>query len=124
MKRNTRRRVVNRAGGIRLEESCIDLALTNDINADCINFGSCHSDHDFLWTKIPFDNIKRKTEKVIMRDYSKLTQNNVARHIKGNIQTALDLETSQLEILEKLAPKRVIIGPDCQPKLRIPELKS
>jgi len=108
MKKVTRKRVVNRVRGVRFEESCIDLALSNDINADCVNFDSSVSDHDFIWTKIPFQKEIHTTKKVMMRDYTKLTAVSISRHISNDINSPSELELEQKAILEKLAPLRVI----------------
>lgn len=108
MKNSTRRRIVNRVRGVRLEESKIDLALSNDILADCLNFSSANSYHDFLWSKIPFHRTSCRTEKITIRDYTRLTSANVACRITGDISNATELEASQLEILNSLAPLRVI----------------
>jgi len=108
MKNTTRRRVVNRVRGLRLEESCIDLALTNDVTTDCLNFSNVHSDHDFIWSKMSFDKISHKTEKVSIRDYTRLTSYNVAHRIKEDIKNLPELEAFQKSLLDELAPFRVI----------------
>jgi len=104
----TRRRIVNRPIGTFLEESTLDLILSN-IKGKIIH-ESTTSDHDLIGIKYKNTPQIVETKKVTIRDWVCLTPRNVARVISSwqqpeNLQ---ELETLLSYVLEKLAPYRVI----------------
>jgi len=126
IKKSTRRRIVNRASGIHLEESRLDLVYTNDLNVDSLSFPSINSDHDFLWTKLRAFGIKRATKKITVRDYSMLTSNGVKNFDHTRPIGLVELNTCLSTILNTLAPERVIRtrGPEQIINPRVEKLKK
>jgi len=110
----TRRRVVTRQSGLCLEESMIDLILTNFEGVTIIDPST--SDHDLIGLHRKDNQRPHETNKSIIRDYVCLSPRNVARVISTwQAPTNLDdLEKMLSYVLDKLAPYRVI-------RTRLPE---
>jgi len=107
---NTRRRTVTRDRVVSLLESKIDHVWTNDqLNTDALHFPSRLSDHDFIWTKTKITWAK-KTTKTFMRDYAKLTENNIiGMALEYDKPSTVDeLEILHNNIFQCLAPLRVV----------------
>jgi len=113
VKGDTRRRVVSKSNGdMKLEQSKLDLILTNTDKDICISKNTGYrSDHFVIIAGMDCGKPIKMTRKSIIRDYTKLTQHNINRHIitKPKIINNLDdLTTYHREIADKLAPERVM----------------
>jgi len=112
----TRSRVVQRASGMHLEESMIDLVLPGGIDNLSVGSESTTSDHVLIVVDIKKLTIPSKTTKRTIRDWTQLTPRNVARLVSGapDPRTFDELSESFDYLLNKLAPPRVI-------RTRLPE---
>jgi len=110
----TRRRVVTRQSGLCLEESMIDLILTNTEGTTTVDPST--SDHDLIGFQRKNNQISYETKKATIRDFVCLSPRNVARVISTwqAPSTIDELEKLLSYVLDKLAPYRVI-------RTRLPE---
>lgn len=112
----TRARVVNRNNILTLEESTIDLVLTNDPGEGKIISEHTTSDHRLIGFMIKKDVKKALTKKVSIRDWAMLTPRCVAKAISSRPDPTTLEESNELLrwVINILAPYRVI-------RTRLPE---
>jgi len=106
----TRSRVVRRPSGTVLEESMIDLVLTNKQDNKSITSEPTTSDHRLIFLHLASKIVKPETKKCSIRDWTQLTPRNVARLASGarDPTSFTELSSSFDYLLNKLAPFRVV----------------
>jgi len=112
----TRSRVVQRITGTSLEESMIDLVLTNKHENKKTFSETTTSDHKLIGLRLRDVKTKAETKKTVIRDWTQLSPRNVARLASGaQDPTSFNELTNTFNyLLNKLAPLRVI-------RTRLPE---
>jgi len=106
----TRSRPVQRPTGWGLEESTIDLILTNVCDNKKVYSETTTSDHRLIAVDIEDEKRVPITKKQIIRDWTQLIPRNVARLASGapDPTTLTELSDSFEYLLDKLAPLRVV----------------
>jgi len=108
---NTRFRVVNRNGALTLEESRIDLVLSTNDSVRVEVRSQYNSDHCLIEAETHELSIP-KTEKIVIRDWSKMTEQNMV-YFWDNVPMTYQLDLSDLNVIlqsmfHHLAPERVV----------------
>jgi len=106
----TRSRVVQRHSGIVLEESTIDLVLTNKKENKEIFSETTTSDHRLICVSIANNRHVPETKKQLIRDWTQLIPRSIVRLVSGapDPSTLDELSNSFEYLLNKLAPLRVV----------------